>query len=416
MNYDCYLNYDYRLNYGYHLNYYTINYYTIMNEKTFNRLVDSLSSSDFSKVEDAANTICALRDSNAYPMILSALESGSPLVQRVMLWAMRNYEHSSYSQFLKYLMAEDDDVREAAQVLFMEGKDAACKALISVLSSAWAKAEPELEPEQEPELDSEPELDPELKLQYAVVETLGHFRSECAKTPLLASLSSSAPEIRELAIYSLSSYDSDDVTAALLSHLGDVTPVRVASLSALRGRPLSSDALLSVMPLLSDVDPTVRLGAVYVLDAVVPDSLAGDLDSRVRRAVAEVTESAEVLQRLCLDVDSSVRMAAADASGKRGVHMDEVLISLLQDENPGVRRAAATALSGSSGDVVVDALSLALKDPKPGIRAAAATSLGKIGGAKAKAALMDAAKVKNPILAGIIKNALSAIEEREAEE
>lgn len=54
-----------------------------------------------------------------------------------------------------------------------------------------------------------------------------------------------------------------------------------------------------------------------------------------------------------------------------------------------------------------------MSDPKPGIRAAAANSLGKIGGEKAKAALVSASQVKNPILAGIIKNALSELEKRE---
>ena len=65
-----------------------------MNAKTFARLVADLSSEDFAKVEDAANTICALRDANAYPLILEALGLGTALVQRVMLWALRNYELS----------------------------------------------------------------------------------------------------------------------------------------------------------------------------------------------------------------------------------------------------------------------------------------------------------------------------------
>ena len=360
-----------------------------MNAKTFARLTADLSSDDFAKVEDAANTLCALRDANAYPLILESLECGTPIVQRVMLWALRNYELSDYAQFMPYVASADDDVREAAQVLFMEGGDLACRALVSSLSSD------------------------NLELQYAAVETLGQMRSECAKKPLLTSLSASASEVRELAAYSLSRFEGDDVTDALLSCLSDESAVCIAALSGLRGRVLSSDALLSVMPLLSNADALVRASAVYVLDAAVPDSVSCDSDARVRRAAAEVTDSASILRQLLLDADSSVRTAAADAAGKRGMRMDEVLIPMLKDEMPGVRRAAAAALSNADGDVVISALVSALSDPKPGIRAAAANSLGKIGGEKAKAALVEASRVKNPILAGIIKNALSELEKRE---
>ena len=362
-----------------------------MNAKTFARLVADLSSEDFAKVEDAANTICALRDANAYPLILEALSSGTPLVCRVMLWALRNYTIADYAEFLPYVCSADDDVREAAQVLFMEGGDAACKTLVSSLSSD------------------------DLNLQYAAVETLGQMRSECAKRPLIASLDAASPEVRELAAYSLARFVDEEVTDALLSRISDAVPVRIAVLSGLRGRALSSDALLSVMPLLSDADALVRASAVYVLDAAVPDSAAVDADARVRRAAAEVTDSASILRQLLTDADSSVRTAAADAACKRGMRMDEVLIPLLKDEMPGVRRAAAAALSNAEGDSVISALVDALSDPKPGIRAAAANSLGKIGGPKAKEALISASQVKNPILAGIIKNALSELEKREKE-
>ena len=76
-------------------------------------------------------------------------------------------------------------------------------------------------------------------------------------------------------------------------------------------------------------------------------------------------------------------------------------------------REAAQVLFMEGGDAVVSALVEALSDPKPGIRAAAANSLGKIGGPAAKEALISASQVKNPILAGIIKNALSELEKRE---
>ena len=61
---------------------------------------------------------------------------------------------------------------------------------------------------------------------------------------------------------------------------------------------------------------------------------------------------------------------------------------------------------------VVPALISCLADPKPGIRAAAAASLGSIGGEPVIEALKEASHTNNPILAGIIKNALMTAERK----
>ncbi|MDO5845638.1 MAG: HEAT repeat domain-containing protein [Methanocorpusculum sp.] len=360
-----------------------------MNEKTFVRLIADLNSGDFAKVEEAANTVCALRDCDVLPSIFHALDGGTPLVQRVMLWALRNYQGLPYADLARYLVSEDDGVREAAQVLFLEGDDTAAETLVSAVSSG------------------------DREMQYAAVETLGQFHNTLAIHPLMSAVQSPDADIREIAVSSLGMYRCPEVTAVLLAALADETGVRRAALCGLRGRRLSSDELLSVMPLLSDAAEEVRAAAVYVLDAAVPDAAAEDASPRVRRAAAEVAADRTVLERLCLDADSSVRTAAADAAAKHGLQMDDVILPLLHDAVPGVRRAAASALGNSSGEVVLQALIAALNDPKPGIRAAAATSLGKIGGDEAAAALEAAAKVKNPILAGIIKNALGNMAKKE---
>ncbi|HJJ96160.1 MAG TPA: HEAT repeat domain-containing protein, partial [Methanocorpusculum sp.] len=88
--------------------------------------------------------------------------------------------------------------------------------------------------------------------------------------------------------------------------------------------------------------------------------------------------------------------------------MEDVLLPLLSDAVPGVRRAAVTALALSRRPDVVAALIDCLHDPKPGVQAAAATALGEIGGDEVIAALTAASKSGNAILRGIMKNALNA--------
>ena len=355
-----------------------------MNEKTFARLLLDLNSEDYAKVEEAANTISALRDSNALPLILSALETGSPLIKRVMLWALQNYPSLDYSLFVSYLSSPDSDVSEAAQVLFMVGKEKSVDVLSQVLHSSADE-----------------------KLICSVVETLGQYREEYVCSPLISALTSPFPSVREVAAYALAFYRTPAVTEGLFSLLSDVTPVVHAALTALRHRSLDENRINLILPLLMHEESAVRVAAVHVLDAHVPDSAADDADSKVRRAVAETTANVDVIKKLCRDSDSSVRMAAVDNLQKLGINMDEMFISLLKDENPGVRRAAASALGNSSGDTVISALIEALSDVKPGVCATVASSLGKIGGEEAISALKKYENNRNPILSGIIKNALS---------
>ena len=355
-----------------------------MNEKIFAQLLHDLNSEDYAKVEEAANTISALRDSNALPLILSALETGSPFVKRVMLWALRNYSSLDYSLFVSYLSSNDSDVREAAQVLFMEGGETSVEPLVQVIHSSTDE-----------------------NMLCSAVETLGQYRAEYVCTPLLSALTSSYESVREVAAYVLSVYRTPAVTDGLLTLLSDVPPVVHAALTSLRYRCLNIDQINQVLSLTSHENQDIRAAAVYVLAAHVPDGVADDSHPKVRRAVAEATASVCVIEKLCKDSDSSVRMAAVENIQKHGIIMDEMLIPLLTDENPGVRRAAAAALGNSSGEKVISALIGALSDVKPGVCAAVASSLGKIGGDEAISALKKYENIRNPILSGIIKNALS---------
>ncbi|HJJ48133.1 MAG TPA: HEAT repeat domain-containing protein [Methanocorpusculum sp.] len=361
-----------------------------MKEAVFLRLVEEIKSDNPEKQEDAANKICGIKDRSLLPLINRLLfEDENPLVRRVMLWTLHNYPRDlAYKEYLPYLASDDFGVREAAQRLFIDGGKAAVDVLVSAVQEGDAAG------------------------QFSAVEALGQFRDSAAVKPLIFAAQLPDAEIREIAVMSLGIYPDDEVTSALFAALDDTPAVRLAALSGLKDRTLTKENAAKVASYLSDADEEIRAACVYVLDAHTPDSAANDASARVRRAFASVTLSEEVLTRLCGDADSSVRTAAADALGKQKAPREDVLIPLLKDEVPGVRRAAAAALVCSKKPETVQALIDVLNDPKPGIRLAAANSLGEIGGTDAIAALRSAMQVKNPILAGMIKNALEKAEKK----
>jgi len=359
-----------------------------MNEKTFERLLEDLKSDDYSKVEDAANTLCSLKDSTILSMIKGTLKtSDNPLIQRVLLLSLKNYENLDYQNYLPYLENENEDVKEAAQELFIAGKESAIPVLIRVISSSASE-----------------------QLKSSVVFTLGQYHQKEVIVPLLSALNDSSVLVRIVAAYSLSSYEGEDVTCSLIEHLNDEDDeVKEEILYSLKGRELSVSQISEILPLLSHDSSHIRIAAINVLNVHVPDIMANDQDPKVRREVATVSVSASVLVKLCGDENASVRMASVETIHKNGLKMDELMISLTKDENPGVRRSAATALENSSGSTVINALEVVLHDSKPGVSAAAAKALGKIGGEEAKRVLEGFKDSGNAILAGIIKEALSQI-------
>jgi len=362
-----------------------------MNERTFTRLLSDLDSPEFSKVESAATTLSALRDETARPWIEEYLRTGSPLVQRVMLWALQNYQISDYTPYTAYLISPDSNVREACQVLFMAGGIAGVNAL--EVSAKTDNAE----------------------MQYAVSAVLGLIRTPAAATVLHGMLDAPDAGVRVGVASSLSAYSDAGTTAALCAHLNDNNEEVVqALLSSLRDRELSTDQIVMVLPVLSSPSADIRAACVHVLDAVTPDTVGSDASPKVRRAFAERTESAKLLEKLCADSDAQVRAAAAGSAARQHLAFIDQFIGMMNDENPSVRRAATEAL-GAVGKAdaarVVPVLADALHDKRPGIRVSAANALASIGGAKAKVALEAAQAEKIPLLSGIIKNALTKFDE-----
>ncbi|HJJ36232.1 MAG TPA: HEAT repeat domain-containing protein [Methanocorpusculum sp.] len=358
-----------------------------MNERTFTRLVGDLESPDFSKVESAATTLSALRDESARAWIDATLKTSSPLVQRVMLWALQNYQISDYAPYTAYLISPDANVREACQVLFMAGGIAGVKALESAAKNENAE------------------------MQYAIASVLGLIRTPAAAFVLQGMLDAEDAGVRSGVASALSAYSDGGTTAALCAHLGDAeSDVVLSLLYSLRDRDLSTEQIGLVLPLIASPSAEIRAACVHVLDAVTPDTVGADASPKVRRAFAERTASAKLLEKLCSDPDASVRTAAAGSAAKHHLVFTDLFISMMADENPGVRRAAAEAL-GSVGSAdaarAVPVLTEALHDKRPGIRVSAVNALASIGGPEAKAALEAAQAEKIPLLSGIIKNALT---------
>ncbi len=354
-----------------------------MKKSAFDDLIAAIRSDDIARQEDAANKVCALKDPVSLSLILGVLKEEGPLTQRVMLWALRNYSAElDYAQYLPYLSAGDLGVREAALMLFMEGGQPSVDTLVTGVSAK------------------------DMPTQYASVQALGQFRVPGAIPPLISAASSPELDIREIAVMSLGVYHDQAVVPTLVSSLKDLPAVRLAALSGIRGRQLSAEEFSAVSESLTDEREDIHAACVYVLDALTPASLTADPSPYVRRALASVTAEIPVLITLCGDPDPSVRSAAVESVRKQKLHLEDTLLPLLSDPVPGVRRAAASALGNSERPDVVPALIACLADPKPGIRAAAAASLGSIGGEPVILALKEAAHTENPILAGIIKNAL----------
>ena len=360
-----------------------------MKKTAFDELIAAIRSDDTARQEEAANKICALHDPASLQFILAALKKNDPLTRRVMLWALRNYSAElEYAQYLSYLADEDLGVREAALMLFMEGGQPAVDTLVAAISSN------------------------DMTTQYASVQALGQFRVPAAIPALISAASSPESDIREIAVMSLGVYHDQAVVPTLVSALNDLPAIRLAALSGLRGRQLIEDELSAVFASLADEREDIRAAGVYVLDALTPGSLTADPSPYVRRALASVTAEVPVLTELCGDPDPSVRSAAAETIRKQKLRLEDTLLPLLADPVPGVRRAAASALGSSDRPDVVPALISCLADPKPGIRAAAAASLGSLGGEPVIEALKEASHTNNPILAGIIKNALMTAERK----
>jgi len=160
-----------------------------------------------------------------------------------------------------------------------------------------------------------------------------------------------------------------------------VAGVRVAALEALAQIAGATDEAGDCARLLSDPNPQVRVAAVRAVVRIgsqpgnLLSSLAQDSDRGVRLEVAQhvATLSDPAARLLLADSDLRVREAAAQAGGTRQVGSLAVL--LVDDPGVDVRRAAASALGGLGDTRIADVLLPGVEDPDAVVRAAVLRAL-----------------------------------------
>jgi HEAT repeat protein len=198
----------------------------------------------------------------------------------------------------------------------------------------------------------------------------------------------------------------------LLKVLEDPSPEQRETAAQALGKIGRKEAVPALIEALGDQEPGVRRQAAWALGMIGEDSeavrlpliaLLFDLDGRVREtaawALAQTGDTAtglQILEARLLEPDTpgdTKRLAASALAGMEIRSSTGILIRLLQDRNPMVRRWAAAALGEVGGQqAVVPLASVLAQDPDPEVRLEAAFRLSKIGNRLAYAALRTALK------------------------
>jgi CRP/FNR family cyclic AMP-dependent transcriptional regulator len=228
-------------------------------------------------------------------------------------------------------------------------------------------------------------------------EPFGGIRRDAAAISVVAgSVSDPDPAVRRVSMEILVQVAELENVPIVLERLRDVDPVvRTLALrgAATLGATVPADIALTM---LRDEDPSVRLAAVETLgpwDGVRPEgdplpSLQKDPDPHVRAsAAAAVLRSGnpepggeQTLRAMAESPDPEWRAAAVAVLPERDTGM-ELAVSLLEDSEPVVRRAAISALADRASPQAAEALVRLLGDADVGVRAAAVSGLARMGDA-----------------------------------
>ena len=226
----------------------------------------------------------------------------------------------------------------------------------------------------------------------------------------LQRLKSSNPDLRKKAAQDLGSAKQRRAVPSLIKVLQDGDPqVRLAAIRALGaiGHPASADPLMSSLvhppsnaksrseaecQALAEALAGVGSGAVKPLVQALSSE-----DKEARRWAAHALglvkdpQATEPLVKKLDDSRSEVRKAAALALGEIGDSRAlDALIKALANRDPETRRAAAEGLGSIRSEAGVPALVRAAADPGEPVQLAAIEALGKIGGLPAAACLRSA--------------------------
>ena len=198
-------------------------------------------------------------------------------------------------------------------------------------------------------------------------------------------------------------------TALLTSLLQDKHPDIRSTAAESLGKIGDRSVVSSVLPLLTDAVPVVRLAAAQALgrvamasDEAVIAGLTGllhDPEDNVRRAAAMAIGEIEPLPRDLMPIvgllqasDGRIRSAAMAALQQVDTsHLTMLLLPALDDPDPKIRQAAVAALGLSGDPRTIPALHKRLvQDAVPGVRSEAAYQLGKVGGSTGRSVLQTA--------------------------
>jgi HEAT repeat protein len=181
-------------------------------------------------------------------------------------------------------------------------------------------------------------------------------------------------------IIAISNSKEADAPAKLKEALADESWYVRGSAARAFGRLGDKSSTALLVPLLQDNSWFVRLAALEAISALRPAGASASGTSPDLSSLREALASP----------DEYVRARAAVTSPAAGNVAIELLIKVLRDPEPLVRRSAIQALGELKATSAVDALTPFLKDDDQSTRKAAAVALGRIGDKKVAAALETA--------------------------
>ncbi len=221
----------------------------------------------------------------------------------------------------------------------------------------------------------------------------GVIADPAAHAALVAALDEPDPSARRVAVQILAMAPAPGPEEAARRGLADPDPVvREAALGTL-ARPVDPEMLPRVLELLRDEDATVRSAATRALGGSQGEDVAravrpllADPDPSVRAAAAGVDmpggldgAAERVVRDLAASDDPEQRALAVTTLGSLGRGRD-VVLALLGDPEPAVRRTAVRAVASFGTDVAIDPLLDALADDDPTVSQAAADAVVRIDG------------------------------------
>ena len=238
--------------------------------------------------------------------------------------------------------------------------------------------------------------DPESSVRVAAAEALGNIRDPRTIKPLLACVKGQDSLTRQAAAKALGEI-GNPAKPVLLDCLADPNvDVRYFSGQALQQmRYIAADpqSEATLRAAVQDWDGAAAMGkpAVPVLISMLKDK-----DPEVRRSAAQALgtiRDARAVRALvvCLsESDEATRTVCVDALTRYGSAAERPVQEELKDPDWRIRASAAEALGWIGDKRAVDSLSACMKDSEPGVRQAAAIALGKLHDTRAISGLRAA--------------------------